>query len=119
MKQYENTVFSGSYNVGPDDCDCITTAKLVVDFCREWNENAMKHNLNSLTWKDVSEKDAPHEASFLKLDCSKIKNIFGWSPRWHMDKAIQNTVEWYKVWMCGGDIRSEMDREIENYGEVI
>ena len=61
---------------------------------------------------------APHEASFLKLDCSKLKSTFGWQPRWHIDEAIQRTADWTKVWIDGGstsEIRNEMKREIEEY----
>ena len=52
---------------------------------------------------------------FLKLDTSKVKSVFGWQPRWHIDEAIRNTAEWYRIWMTGGDIRAEMDREIKEY----
>ena len=76
-KQYENKKCQGCYNVGPDDCDCVTTGELVDLFCEYWGENAK--------WENQAESNAPHEANFLKLDCSKLKATFGWQPRWHMD----------------------------------
>lgn len=110
--QYEETAYAGHYNVGPDECDCVTTSELVTAFCASWNDGS---GVAKLSWEDVSDPNAPHEANFLKLDTSKVKSVFGWQPRWHIDEAIRNTAEWYRIWMTGGDIRAEMDREIKDY----
>jgi CDP-glucose 4,6-dehydratase len=107
QKQYEDGKYAGWYNVGPDECDCVTTGELVNLFCSSWG--------NNLTWDNQAETHAPHEANFLKLDCSKIKSVFGWKPRWHIDEAIKMTVDWTKVWLNKGDIPAEMDREIRVY----
>ena len=56
-------------------------------------------------------------ANFLKLDCSLLKEAFGWQPRWHIEEAIQKTCEFSKVWLRGGDIPAEMDREIQEFME--
>lgn len=107
QKQYEDPSFAGWYNVGPDDCDCVTTGELTTLFCQAWGDG--------MTWENRSEANAPHEANFLKLDCSKIKTTFGWKPRWHMQEAIQKTVEWSKVWMDGGDVPAVMRKQIMEY----
>lgn len=104
QKQYEDGRFAGFYNVGPDDCDCVTTGTLVDLFCRHWGEGA--------SWENQAEANAPHEANFLKLDCSKVKATFGWQPRWHMEECMEMTCRFSKVWLSGGDIAAEMDREI-------
>lgn len=113
MKQYENHSFAGYYNVGPDDCDCITTGELVSLFCEEWNTR--RGSLPELKWCNKAEENAPYEANFLKLDCSRIKSRFGWNPRWHIVDAIKNTVWFTNIWLSGGDVREEMDREILEY----
>jgi CDP-glucose 4,6-dehydratase len=105
QKQEEDRKHAGYYNVGPDDCDCLTTGELADLFCTCWGEGA--------SWENHAEPDAPHEASFLKLDCSRIKSTLGWKPHWHIDECMRKTVEFSKVWMTGGDIPTEMDREIE------
>ena len=65
-----------------------------------------------------AEANAPHEANFLKLDCSKVKATFGWKPRWHIRECMEKTCAFSKVWLAGGDIPAEMDREInEFFGE--
>lgn len=111
QKQYEDPSFAGWYNVGPDDCDCVTTGELTTLFCQAWGDG--------MTWENRSEANAPHEANFLKLDCSKIKTTFGWKPRWHMQEAIQKTVEWSKVWMDDGDVPAVMQRQILEYTEQV
>lgn len=106
-KQYEDINYQGYYNVGPDDCDCVTTGNLVNLFCKYWGEDAK--------WENRAESNAPHEANFLKLDCSKVKTIFGWQPRWHMDECMAKVCEFSKVWLADGNIPAEMDKEIEEF----
>ena len=105
QKQYEDKSFAGEYNVGPDDQDCVNTGTLVNLFCKYWGKEAK--------WKNVCEENAPHEANFLKLDCSKIKSKLNWQPRWHIDDAIEMVVEWSKVYLYGKDINSVMLNQIK------
>ena len=109
QKQYENPSYQGYYNVGPDDCDCVTTGDLVDLFCKHWGEGA--------DWENQAEANAPHEANFLKLDCSKVKSVFGWKPRWHMEECMDMVCRFSKVWLAGGDIPAEMDKEIKEFLE--
>jgi CDP-glucose 4,6-dehydratase len=104
--QYEDKKYAGYYNVGPDDQDCFQTSALVDVFVKHWG--------NGMKW--VSQYDGgPHEANFLKLDCSKLKSTFGWKPHWNLDKALEKVVEWSKCWVNNGDIRACMDKEIEEF----
>ena len=108
-RQYEEKHLAGCYNVGPDECDCVTTGDLVSLFCQSWGDG--------IAWENQSETDILHEANFLKLDCSKLKAAFDWKPRWHIEKAVRQTVKWSGVWLDNGDIPAEMDREIAEYME--
>lgn len=110
QKQFEDSRYAGFYNVGPDDCDCVTTGELVDLFCKQWGEGA--------AWENQAEANAPHEANFLKLDCSKIKVTFGWKPRWHIDECMEMTCRFSKVWLAGENIPEEMDREIAAFLEA-
>ena len=104
--QYQDIRYAGWYNVGPDDVDCFQTGALVDLFVNKWGEN--------LNW--VNQYDGgPHEANFLKLDCSKLKATFGWHPRWNLDTAIEKVVEWSKCWMAGGDVCQIMNQQIEEF----
>ena len=106
-KQYDNRQLAGCYNIGPDDCDCVETGELVDIFCKAWGEGA--------SWKNIAEANAPHEANFLKLDCSKIKAAMKWSPRWHITDAIEKTVEWSKAYLGGEDVNKVMEKQIKEY----
>ncbi len=67
--------------------DCFQTGALVDLFVTKWGDD--------LKWIDRYD-GGPHEASFLKLDCSKLKTTFGWKPHWNLDTAIEKVVEWSK-----------------------
>ncbi len=108
-KQYEDDSFSGWYNVGPDDADCFQTGKLVDLFVSKWGDN--------LVW--INQYDGgPHEANFLKLDCSLLKNKFGWTPKWSLETAVEKVVEWSKCWSAGGDICALMEKQIKEFTEA-
>ena len=106
-KQYKDRKFEGYYNIGPDECDCINTGYLVTKFCKCWGKG--------ITW--INKFDGgPHEAAYLKLDNSKIKKIFNWSPKWHIDKCIEKIVERNKVYFLNKEkISEEMDTEIYEF----
>ena len=111
MKQYENSDFAGYYNVGPDDSDCITTGELCDIFCKHYGEGA--------EWKNISEKNAVHEAGFLRLDTSKLKSTFGWEPVWNIDTALLKVVEWTKVYAAGGNVDAVCKAQIKDFSERI
>lgn len=108
--QYENGKLAGSYNVGPDDTDCWTTGELVTLFCNKWN----KEMGTDITWKNIYD-GGPHEANFLKLDCSKLKATFKWKPRWNVEAAMEKIMEWTRVYLAGGNVSECMDRQIEEF----
>lgn len=107
--QYGDGALAGCYNVGPDNADCFQTGALVDLFVEKWG--------GSLKW--INRYDGgPHEANFLKLDCSKLKKTFDWRPRWNLETAVEKVVEWSKCMIAGGDIRECMDRQIEEFLKV-
>jgi len=106
QKQYEDINYAGCYNVGPDDCDCVSTGVLTDLFCKSWGEG--------LTWEDKY-LGGPHEANFLKLDCSKLKSAFGWKPKWNVLEAVEKTVEWTRVFLTNKGVCDIMDSQIEAY----
>lgn len=105
-KQYEDNNYAGYYNVGPDEVDCFKTGKLVDLFCKTWGED--------MKWIDRFD-GGPHEANFLKLDCSRLKTVFEWSPCWNLSEAIAKTVEWTKCLRDGGDVKACMDKQIDAF----
>ena len=110
QRQYEDEKYAGSYNVGPDDGDCYTTGELVTLFCDKWSQLADE----KAVWKNVSD-GGPHEANFLKLDCSKLKSVFGWKPVWNVEQTMEKIVEWTLAYESGEDVCQVMDRQIEAF----
>lgn len=110
QRQYEDISYAGNYNVGPNDTDCYTTGELVDLFCRKWNQQTG----GNMTWENVSD-GGPHEANFLKLDCSKIKSAFGWKPVWNVEQAMEKIVEWTQAYNTGQDVSAVTDRQIREY----
>lgn len=108
-KQYEDIKYAGYYNVGPDDTDCFQTGALVELFVHKWGED--------LKWVDKYD-GGPHEANFLKLDCSKLKSRFGWQPHWNLEQAIEAVIEWSKCWIEGSDVRGCMEQQIDRFINV-
>lgn len=104
--QYQDEKYASWYNVGPDDQDCFQTGTLADLFVKHWGEG--------VEW--INQYDGgPHEANFLKLDCSKIKSVFGWKPHWDLEKAIEKVVQWSKAWTKGENVRLVMDEQIKEF----
>lgn len=82
----EKNKFNSAWNFGPEENDCWPVSRVASKVCE-----ITKH----ADWTAPGTQQ-PHEASFLKLDSSKAKMRLGWSPRWHVDMALQKTVEWHQ-----------------------
>ena len=106
-KQYVNASYAGWYNVGPDESDCFETGDLVKTFAKHWGTD--------FSYKITAEENAPHEANFLKLDCSKIKSVFDWKPRWNLDMAVEKVAEWTRVYLNHGDVSACMHKQIDEF----
>lgn len=93
QEQYKNHTLAGSYNIGPDEENCLTTGDMANMFCTKWNEKSG----DNIKW--INKWDSgPHEANYLKLDCSKLKKVFGWKPQIFAEEMVDMTVEWYWIW---------------------
>lgn len=110
QKQHEDIRYAGSYNIGPGEESCLTTESLVGEFCRQWSMDTGVEPVYT-----VASQGGPHEANFLKLDCSKMRKIFGWSPRWNAEQMMHATVEWIVAYSRQEDVREVMRRQIREY----
>lgn len=114
-RQYQDVCLAGSYNVGPDDDGCFTTGNLVNMFCDMWNR---QNSGDTVSWDNMAEENAPHEANYLKLDCTKIKNIFGWKPSFKLEETMEMIIEWTMCLInCSNDttvIHNCMERQIKS-----
>lgn len=110
QKQYEDKNMEGNYNVGPNEKDCVTAGELADLFCNAWGEGQK--------WENDG-MEGPHEANYLKLDCSRIRRKLGWKPVWDIAEAVEKTVEWAKAWQDGLDINKIMEQQIKKYYSVM
>lgn len=108
--QYKEYGCCGSYNVGPLENDCYTTGELVSTFCDKWN----KRNRGTLNWINISD-GGPHEANFLKLDCSKIEKVFQWRRKWDVKTALDKIIDFTEVYLDDGNLTECIDEQIYQY----
>jgi len=108
QKLYEDGPrYSGAWNFGSDDSDAKPVEWLVRQMCSKWGNKA------SYT---IDQGQHPHEAHYLKLDCSKVKAELGWHPQWNLEKALESIIEWTKAFKEKKDLREICFRQIEDFG---
>ncbi len=98
--------FNSSWNFGPNEDDIKPVNWIANYIINNWN--------NGGSWQ-LDLQQQPHEATFLKLDSSKSKNKLNWIPQWGLEKGLEETINWYKNYQSGGDIRAATIDQIERY----
>jgi len=98
--------YAEGWNFGPDDSDAQPVEWIINTICNLWGENASYV---------LDNKPQPHEATYLKLDCSKAKALLGWYPKWDIEKALNHIVSWTKAYYRGEDMRAVCNSQIEEY----
>jgi len=99
--------FASAWNFGPQDEDARPVAWIVHRLCERWGPDA--------SYRIEPEAGAPHEARYLKLDCSKARLDLGWRPAWDLDHALAKIAEWNKAYRSGKDIRFVCMKQIREY----
>lgn len=102
----EGAKYDGGWNFGPDDKDARNVEWIMQKICELWG--------NGATY-EVDTNPQPHEAGYLKLDCSKAKAELGWEPRWNINRALGSIVEWNKIYLTGQDVRKITEKQIEEF----
>jgi CDP-glucose 4,6-dehydratase len=98
--------YSEAWNFGPDDTDAKNVEWIASKICNLWGDKA---------FYEIDNNPKPHEANYLKLDCSKAKTILGWYPRWDIEKALTSIVHWHKAHITGEELRKVCIGQIEEY----
>lgn len=110
-QQYGNFELASSYNIGPNEQDCVTTKKLINIF----NESLLVRDQQKIELIIQSDNNAVHEANFLKLDVSKYRNTFKWTPKWTIEQAIDMVVRFVLTPQTNQDLNHEIERQIVTY----
>lgn len=98
--------FSQSWNFGPGDQDAQTVEWIVKKLCAKWGDNAAYEIVPEATW---------HEAHYLKLDCSKARSELRWQPKWNLEQALDQIVEWTLAFSRNENIQDVCLAQIERY----
>jgi CDP-glucose 4,6-dehydratase len=98
--------FAVGWNFGPKDEDCQSVEKILNTMIKTWGEGA--------SW-ELDTNSNPHEAGFLKLDCSKAAQQLKWLPQWNLEFTLSLIVNWHKAWLNNGDIKKQCLKEIDLY----
>lgn len=98
--------FSGAWNFGPQNSDGHTVKNVIELLINQWGGSA--------SWRQDGALQ-PHEAHFLKLDCSKANQALNWSASWSLEKTIISIVEWHQAYSKGEDILAMTRRQIDSY----
>ncbi|HWQ27126.1 MAG TPA: CDP-glucose 4,6-dehydratase [Chlorobaculum sp.] len=97
--------YVGGWNFGPEESSFLSVGSLVDRVVKAWGEGR---------WDDRSTPGAVHEANLLKLDIAKAKAYLGWSPVWGIDRAVVETVAWYREYSAGS-VHDLCLRQIAHY----
>jgi CDP-glucose 4,6-dehydratase len=98
--------FAEGWNFGPKDEDCKPVSWILDEMVSNWGNNA--------SW-DIDKNNNPHEAGFLKLDCSKASNRLKWNPKWNLQLTLKSIVDWHQLYSNGGDLKEQCLKEIKTY----
>lgn len=98
--------FASGWNFGPDDADARPVEWLVRQLCGIWPDGA---------GYEIDQGEHPHEAHYLKLDCSRAKAELGWRPRWDLERALRSIADWTRSFREGGDLRAVCLGQIADY----
>ena len=106
----EGAGYAEGWNFGPNDQDAKPVQWIVEHLTQNWGNNA--------SWS-VDSGNHPHEAHYLKLDCSKAKSRLNWQPRWHLAEALEHIISWQKQYQQGADIKAVTLAQINEYQSTL
>jgi CDP-glucose 4,6-dehydratase len=101
--------FAEGWNFGPNDDDAKPVQWILDTFTKSWGEGA--------SWR-LDGGNHPHEAHYLKLDCSNAKSRLNWQPRWSLATAIDQICVWHKAHLAGVDMKAMCLHQIQQYQAV-
>jgi len=102
----EGVQYAQGWNFGPEDSDAQNVEWITNTICQLWGEGASF---------EIDQNPQPHEANYLKLDCSKAKAELGWVPKWNIETTLKSIVDWNKAYLKSDDIREVTNNQINQY----
>ncbi len=98
--------FAEGWNFGPKDEDCQSVGWILDRMVEQWGGSA--------AW-ELDKNNNPHEAGYLKLDCSKAAMRLRWYPKSRLEQTLDGIIKWHKAYIDGANMREICLTEIVNY----
>ena len=99
--------FRNGWNFGGSDQDTQPVEWIVATMLELWVDAGVGWECDQIP--------QPHEANYLKLDCSKAKAYLGWEPQLDLTTALAWVVEWTKAWARGANMGEFTKQQILDY----
>lgn len=106
----EGPRYAQAWNFGPDDRDARNVECITKTICEFWGDGASY---------EIDSNPQPHEANYLKLDCSKAKSELNWFPKWDIQTTLKSIVDWNKAYINNDNIREVTKRQMHQYFDVL
>ena len=97
--------YDEAWNFGPRNEDVQSV---------RWIVERLAATMSQMKWS-CDESQQLHEAGLLKLDSSKAQDRLGWTPRWNLAKALDETLRWHTAWRAGHDMQALTSEQIDTY----
>lgn len=98
--------YAQAWNFGPHDTETQAVHWIADKLAALWGDGA--------SWQ-TEPAPQPHEAHYLKLDCSKARMTLGWTPRWSLETSLHRIVAWHKAWLDKANMQDYTLSEINDY----
>lgn len=82
----EGKKYAEGFNFGPNEESVLRVCEVADMVCKFYGKGDVV----------IHKKDNLHEANLLMLNIEKAHNVLGWTPSYTAEKAIKETVDWYK-----------------------
>jgi CDP-glucose 4,6-dehydratase len=104
---YENgSAYAEGWNFGPKDEDCKPVNWILDKMVAKWGKG--------VSW-ELDKNNNPHEAGYLKLDCSKAAKQLNWYPKWNLENTLESIINWQQNFLSGKNIQEQCLLEIAKY----
>lgn len=102
----DGSSFAEGWNFGPKDEDCKPVSWILDKMVKNWG--------NGAKW-ELDKNNNPHEAGYLKLDCSKAALQLNWYPKWNLEHTLKSIIKWHQNYIAQENIQEQCLLEIVLY----
>jgi CDP-glucose 4,6-dehydratase len=102
----EGSNIAEGWNFGPKDEDCKPVSWILDKMVTNWGKGA--------SW-ELDKNNNPHEAGYLKLDCSKAAMRLNWFPKWNLEYTLESIINWHQHYLAQKNIQEQCLLEIAKY----